>query len=707
MLVTIAILWHHSKTMWRPKSWKRFFFIVAGVGVGCIIIGALVLVYYIRQVPDTSLLALRRVNESTKIYDRSETTILFDVHGEEKRTIIAWEQMPPSIKNAILAAEDSSFYKHGGIDIRGIARALYNDIKGLNASEGGSTITQQLVKNAIVGKQKSISRKIKEAILALQVERAYSKDYIFWTYLNQIPFGSNTYGIEAASQTFFGKHAEQLTIAEAAMLASVIKAPTYYSPYGNHTDQLTTRSTYILGRMKNLGTITTAEYDNAIANPPQAKSAKNHFAAAHFVIMVRDYLIQKYGEDLVENGGLKVITTLDKDKQDLAEELVTKYGDINAKKYKADNAALVAVDPRTGQLLALVGSRDYWDIEHSGNYNVAIQNIRQPGSSFKPFAYATAFAKGYGDSTILFDLRTEFNPLCNPSGDQVKASDGSDCYHPKDYSGTFSGPVSLRQALGRSLNVPAVKILYLAGITDTVETARSMGVLSLDPVNYYGLSLVLGGAGVSLVDMVSGYGVFANDGIHEPSTFILKVTSSDGVVLEEFKQQEEQVIAPQVARMISDVLSDNNARAPAFGYSNSLTIPGRQIAAKTGTTQNNRDGWLIGYAPSLAAGVWTGNNDDSPMTAAGAGASAAGPMWNEFMRRALQGTPVEFFTKPDPIAESDKPMFNGDYHDADGSIHTILKYIDQTDPQYRNWEASVETWIRETGQIVSGSLPLF
>lgn len=698
----------------KPRSWKHAFFVLGLVLLGIAILLAAIVLYYAYQVPDTSILMVRHISESTKIYDRTGEHLLYDVHGEEKRTVISWDAMPESIKKATLASEDSNFYNHGGIDIKGILRALYRDVTNLQAAEGGSTITQQLVKNALVGKEKKLSRKIKEAILSIQIERAYSKDQIFWMYLNQIPYGSNAYGIEAASQTYFGKSASQLTFREAATLASLVKAPSYYSPYGAHTDQLANRTNYVLKRMLDLSLITDAQYQAALHETLALIPPHGQFEAPHFITAVlQPYLSAKYGEDLVQNGGLKVLTTIDWDKQKLAEDTVKKYGIINEKSYKASNAALVAVDPKTGQLLSMVGSRDFFgtstpvgctpgkNCKFDPSTNVATRP-RQPGSSFKPFAYATAFMKGYTDSTILFDLPTEFNPSCSPAADQSYAN-GVACYNPRNYSGTFTGPVTMRQALDRSLNIPSVETLYLAGIDDTVTTARSMGI-TLDPNNYYGLSLVLGGAEVSLYDMVSGYSVFANDGIRETPNFILKISSSDGAVLEEYKPDEERAIPAQIAHLISDVLSDNNARAPVFGFNSALYLGSRPVAAKTGTTQNNRDGWLIGYTPSLAVGVWTGNNDDTPMTAAGAGLSAAGPMWKEFMTKALQGTSVEYFTKPDPV-ENNNPMYNGDYHGPEG-IHSILYYVNQQDPQFPNWEYPVRVWVNSTGQnefLITGS----
>jgi membrane peptidoglycan carboxypeptidase len=316
-----------------------------------------------------------------------------------------------------------------------------------------------------------------------------------------------------------------------------------------------------------------------------------------------------------------------------------------------------------------------------------------------------AFERGFPDTTVLFDLPTEFNPNCDASATQVRAS--SPCYHPRNYLGTFSGPVTMRQALARSLNVPSVKTLYLAGIKNTAELATSMGVSSLDTDDYYGLSLGLGGAGVSLHDMVAGYSVFANDGVRAPSTFILKITSSDGGILEEYTQKSERILSTQTARMISDILSDNNARSAVFGFNSSLYIPGRQVAAKTGTTQNNRDGWLIGYTPSIVAGVWTGNNDDKPMTSAGAGSSAAGPLWKEFMTQALKDSQNKSFIKPAPMI-SGKAMLNGSFGDINGEIHSVLHYVNTddvlgpwpqnpfTDPQYKNWESSVRSWVLST-----------
>ncbi len=670
-----------------------------------VVLGSIFLLSYFlfleRTLPDPETIATRKIGESTKIFDKTGQVLLYDIHGEQKRTIVPWEQIPTNIKNATLASEDNSFYSHKGFDIKGIFRAFFNNLINLKLSQGGSTITQQLVKNALLGQEKTFSRKIKEIILSIEIERHFSKDQIFWMYLNQIPYGSNAYGVEAASETFFGKKATELTLGESATLAALIRATTYYSPYGSHVDELLARKNVILLKMKDLGYINDSEYTSAIKEKITFVPLLEKIPAPHFVIMVKEYLTKKYGEDMVENGGLNIITTLDTKFQSIAEESVSKYAAINKEKYKAGNAALVAIDPKTGDVLALVGSKDYYNIADEGNFNVATAN-RQPGSSFKPFAYAVAISKGYPDSTIVFDFKTEFNPNCAPDGLQTKDQYGIDCYHPQNYDGMFRGPVTLRQGLSQSLNVPSVKVLYLGGISDTLDLAEKMGITTLSDRSRFGLSLVLGGAEVRLVDLTSAYGVFANDGIRNPWSIINKIQLSNGQVLEEKKENQTRAVDSQVARVINDILSDNSARAPVFGYSSPLYLPGYSVAAKTGTTQENRDAWVVGYSPSLAVGVWTGNNKNESMTRQGAGISASGPMWNHFMSQVLPLLPNESFENPTPLNAS-KPMLDGNYiYKKDDvstpEIHNILYYVDRNNPlgpfpsdptkdqQFNNWE---------------------
>ncbi|KKT82299.1 MAG: hypothetical protein A2925_00170 [Candidatus Yanofskybacteria bacterium RIFCSPLOWO2_01_FULL_44_22] len=669
----------------------------------------LLFIYIQYTLPDPESIATRRVGESTKIYDRTGEVLLYDIHGEEKRTIIAWEKIPEYIKKATIASEDADFYTHKGLDLRGIIRAFLKDLRNFEISQGGSTITQQLVKKALFGDEKTITRKVKEILVAIEIERRFTKDEIFWMYLNQIPYGSNSYGIEAASKQFFGKSASDLTLNESAIIASLPKAPTYYSPYGNHVEELMSRKNDTLSKMFGLGFITEKELNHALSEKVEFKSAKEEISAPHFVIMIKEYLISKYGEEAVESGGFKITTTLDSAFQEAAEEVVEKYSVINKERYKAKNAALAAVNPKTGDLLALVGSANYFDIENQGNFNVATAK-RQPGSAFKPFAYAAAFQAGYPDSTILFDVKTEFNPNCQPDSSEKKDPFGLDCYHPQNYDGDFRGPVTLRQSLSRSLNVPSVKVLYLAGVDNTIDLARKMGITTLEDRSRYGLSLVLGGAEVKLVDLVSAYGVFANEGVRNPWYIVKKIELPNGDILEESKPSPLRVVDPKITRLVSDILSDNSARSPVFGFSSSLYFPDFDVAAKTGTTQENRDAWVAGYSPNFAAGVWVGNNDNQSMTREGAGISAAGPMWHEFMVKALSALPRETFNPPDPVF-TNKIMLNGQYlyknEQASGQeMHNILFYVNKNDPlgpfpenpsadpQFNNWEWAIRSVYR-------------
>lgn len=692
-----------GRTSWR--SWLRGGLILL---LWCVILGVIVASLMVinarRTLPDPNSISDRQVSESTKIYDHTGTILLYEIYNEERRTLVPFDKISDDAKHATVAIEDSGFYQHGGFDVRGIVRSLWEDLVTGSAAQGGSTLTQQLVGNALVGRQKTITRKIQELILAIEVERRFSKDEILSMYLNQVPYGSNAYGIEAAAQTYFGVHAVDLDLAQSALLAALIQQPSRLSPYGSHTDELLARKDTVLNRMLQLGYITSDQREGASTEDvlSQINRDVQDVSAPHFVAMVKDYLIQKYGESILTSGGLKITTTLDATMQQKANELVTKYAAINKTKYKASNAALAAIDPRDGSVRALVGSANYSDTANQGNYNVITSPNRQPGSSFKPFAYAVAFQKGYPDTTILWDVKTEFNPLCSPDGLQKKDSTGADCYHPQDYTGTFSGAVTMRQALDLSLNVPAVKTLYLAGINDTIDLATKMGITTLGDRSRWGLSLVLGGAEVRPIDLVSAYGVFANDGVRVPWGLIDEVDAADGTVLEQRQIDSQRVLDTQTTRLMDDVLSDNNARAPEFGVNNSLVIPGRPVAAKTGTTQDNHDGWVVGFTPSLATVVWTGNNNNSPMTAAGAGISAAGPLWNAFMSSALAGTPVESFPAPNPVA-SGKMMLNSLITSNEyPSPHSLLFFVNRSDPlgpvpsdptqdsQFTNWEWSVQ-----------------
>lgn len=709
-----------------------------GLFVLCLISGGSLIfaafAYYSSDLPDFMEFSEKPLIQSTKIFDRSGNVVLYDVYGEEKRTIISFEKIPQSIKDATIAIEDDTFYSHNGINIKSIIRAFIANTFQKKVVQGGSTITQQLIKNYLLSPEKTFSRKIREIILSLEMEQKYSKEEILEFYLNQIPYGANAYGIESAASTFFNKPANQLTLAESALLATLPKAPSYYSPYGYHIEELLNRKNYILERMYSVGFINKTDLEKAKSETlifaPQKKSIK----APHFVMYIKNYLEEKYGDDYVLKNGLRVYTTLDWDIQQIAEKVVYDGAIRNATKYNAKNAALAAIDVKTGQILAMVGSYDYFDDKNDGNVNVTIMN-RQPGSAFKPFGYATALEKGFTPETIVFDLPTEFSPeypeLCPPLN--INFSDDNNlCYHPRNYDGKFRGPVDLRHSLAQSLNIPSVKVLYLAGIKETITLAKKLGITTLDNDNYYGLSLILGSADVKPLDMAAAYSVFANDGIKNERVAILKIEDHKGNILEEYKAKPRQVLNSQVTRQINSILSDNSARAPVFGEKNYLHLENYPVAAKTGTTQDNKDAWVIGYSPTVSVAVWVGNNNNDKIAQSGAGISAAGPIWNEFMKQIIQKNPPKSgFIAPEPVV-ADKEMLNGNFEVenkikidriskkiatintpnefieeiSQKIVHSILYFIDknkvmgeqpqnpESDPQFLNWELPILEWVK-------------
>jgi 1A family penicillin-binding protein len=585
--------------------------------------------------PNPSKLGNRIVAQSTKIYARDGSTLLYEIHGEAKRTLIELDNIPDYAKQATIAIEDKNFYHNSGIDWNGIFRAVGNAFTSASLSgPGGSTITQQFVKNAILTNEKTITRKIKEIVLAIEINQRFSKDEILKLYLNEIPYGQNAYGIEAAAQTYFGKHAHDITLAEAAYLAALPQAPSHYNPNGPYRDDLDTRKDIILDQMVEQGYISREQADEAKAQKVVFSKIKDAILAPHFVLYVQAQLAEKYGEQTLEEGGLKVITSLDWNMQQAAEQAVKDGVAINEKKNNATNAGLVAMNPKTGEVLAMVGSRDYFDNEHDGQVNVALQEL-QPGSSIKPYIYATAFKQGMSPATMLMDVRTVFGSVNGAN------------YAPANYNGADNGIVNMRKAMAGSLNVPAVKTLALVGVQNAINTAKDMGITSDISAERCGLSLVLGGCEIRLIDHVSAMGVFANMGIRHEETSILKVEDGQGKVLEEFKPDAgTEVLDPQVAYQIDSIMTDNDARTFVFGSRSPLILSDRVVAAKTGTTNEWRDGWTMGFTPSLVAGVWTGNNDHSKMRAGADGVITAAPIWNQFMRNALKGTPAETFQEP-------------------------------------------------------------
>lgn len=692
---------------------KHYFTAAKTVGlIAAAMVGAFITWALVVNVPSVESFQNRRVAESTKIFDRTGNILLYDVHGAMRRTAVPLADISPFIRNATVAIEDDTFYQHRGIRPLSIARAVWANLTtgDLLSGQGGSTITQQVVKNTLLTQDKTIIRKMKEWVLALKLEKVATKDRILEIYLNETSYGGTIYGIEEASQYFFGKAAKDVTLGQAAYLAALPQAPTRYSPYGNNRNLLDSRKNLVLERMQAVGMIEETEKKAAQEEVIEFRDVREAgIKAPHFVFYVREYLEEKYGADAVSNGGLRVITTLDYDLQKKAEEIVTRKALENEKTFNAENAGLVAVDPKTGHVLAMVGSRGYFDENIDGKVNVATAR-RQPGSSFKPFVYAAAFEMGYTPDTVLFDLKTQFTTHCRV--DDLETHD--DCYSPGNYDDVFRGPMTLRDALAQSINVVAVKALYLVGLDRALDMATRMGLTTLGEKGRYGLTLVLGGGEVTLVEMVGAYAGYANDGALNPVTSLLSVTDAGGDVLESFAEKNTRVVTAEVARTLSDVLSDNTARTPAFGASSALVIPGHAVAVKTGTTNDYRDTWIVGYTPAIAAGAWAGNNDNSAMEKKVAGFIVA-PIWNEFMRYAVTKYPSDGFTppSPEPNPESLPPVLRGNWNtDPSQGVHEILHWINKGGPrssgssrgdaQYAFWEYPVSIWLNPASTTPAG-----
>ena len=692
-------------------TWLEVSFLIAAIATLLILGGGIIWATFM-PIPAITNFENRQVAQSTKIFDRTGNIVLYDVHGTMRRTAVPLDEISPYIQKASIAVEDSTFYENVGFRPLSFMRAAMANVFSGSYAQGGSTITQQVVKNALLTQDKTIIRKIKEIILALRLTRVYTKDQILNTYLNETAYGGTIYGVEEASQYFFGVPAKDVDLAQAAYLAALPQAPTYYSPYGNHREALDSRKNLVLNQMRENNFITQEEYDQAKSEEVNFNDPKNAgIKAPHFVFFIQEYLERKYGADAVNQRGLHVVTTLDYSLQQKAEASVAKFAPGLLKNLNASNQGVVAIDPKTGQILAMIGSRGYFDEAIDGNVNIALAE-RQPGSSFKPFVYATAFTKGYTPDTVVFDLPTQFSAACEPTD----VTNGAyPCYAPTNFDGGFEGPMKLRDALARSENIPAVKVLYLAGIQESIDTAEKLGITTLtEPANHYGLTLVLGGGGVNLLEMTGAYSVFANDGVRNPPTGILRVEDTTGNVLETYQQQSMPVLEPRVTRLLNDILSDNVARSPEFGLNSPLHFPGYDVAVKTGTTNDFRDAWIIGYSPSIAIGAWTGNNDNSSMVKNPASFIVA-PMWHDFMVEALSkySSPSDTFPapSPDPDIATMPPVLTGNLNtDPSQGIHEILYWVDKdnprggrpanpaSDPQFAYWEYPVLLWAsQQTG----------
>ncbi len=594
---------------------------------------------------------------STQIYDR-HGELLYEIFADENRVPIKLEDLPPHVMQATIAIEDKNFYKHWGFDIGGIIRAARNNLTS-SSTEGGSTITQQLVKNAFLSKEKTLQRKAKELVLAVLTEVMYSKEEILEMYLNYISYGGTAVGIQAASQKYFDKDAKDLSLSEASLLAGLPQAPSRYSPFASDPEVSRNRQQEVLRRMVEDGFITQLQAEEAIGGTLELALSKTDIQAPHFVFYVRDLLYEEYGEEMVETGGLRVYTTLDLELQKTAQASVSAEIE-KLKNYRVSNGAAMITKPNTGEILSMIGSKDYFDSEIDGQVNITLSN-RQPGSSIKPLMYATTFQKKkLNPGSILIDVPTCFEVPGQPQ------------YCPKNYDGSFKGPVTIRKSLGNSLNITAVKALSTVGVKTFMDQATDMGITTWkDPANY-GLSLTLGGGEVRMIDMAQAFSVLANQGVKTPLTPIIKIQDYTGETLMEndFEQRKtdlqtlmeyddqregdlKRVMDRAPAYLTSHIMQDNNARVEAFGSRSELVIPGKIVSAKTGTTNDLKDNWTIGFTPEYLVVAWVGNNDNTPMNPyLVSGVTGAAPIWNDIMSFILQGEESVWPEKPTDVSQA-------------------------------------------------------
>ena len=653
---------------------KRFWLRVVTIALIVVVAGYLGLIgiffWYSKDLP-TPTRVVRREGFTSRIYDRNGK-LLYDVYKDAKRNPVLWEEIPDSLKKATIAVEDKDFYNHRGFDPLTPLRIVKN-IVVYRRLIGGSNLTQQLVKNVLLTSERSVNRKIREFILAVQIEARYSKDEILLMYLNEAPYGGADWGVGTASEHYFGKSPKDLTVVEAAILAGLPQRPNAYSPFSKTPRAYVERTAHVLERMENEG------YINAKEKTVALEEAKNYvfrpnktvIAAPHFVFWVKEELAKRYGEEVVEGGGLKVTTTLDLDIQTGAEKIVEE--EIEKSESKGiSNGAAVVLDPVTGQVLAMVGSRDYFSDKTDGKFNIVTQALRQPGSAIKPVTYLTAIRKGWTQSSLVMDT-----PVTFPS-----TSLGQKDYSPENYNGKFNGPMSLRDALGNSINTVAVKMLANVGLTNMLQQAANMGLKTLEPtvenLKRFGLAVTLGGAEVRMIDLAVAYSAFANGGRKVEGLGVLKVEDRSGRVLGEYRQVPgEQVASPQEVFLISNILADNSARELTFGASNGLIVPNYQVAVKTGTTNDKKDNWCIGWTPNLLVAAWVGNNDNSPMLKVASGVSGATPIWKRIMVAVLPKRPRQDFPVPESIISTEVDRVSG-YPAHDGFPSRQSYFIEGT-----------------------------
>lgn len=655
-----------------------FFGLLAGI-----VITIFLFIWYGRDLPTPSNLSASNLSQSTRILDRNGV-VLYDIYGEQNRTYVKLSEISKYLPAATIAIEDKDFYKNEGFSITGLLRGLLIDPILRQRVTGGSTITQQLVKNALLTSERTIPRKIKEFILAIQVDRRYTKDQILELYLNVAPYGGTNVGVETASEQYFGKKARDLNLIESAVLAGMPQRPSYYSPYGENSKAYVQRTKDVLRRMREDGYISKALEEEAVRQLPNVKflPISQAIKAPHFSFYVKNLLIDEFGEALVEHGGLQVTTTLDYKLQGEAEKIVEEEV-ARVRNLRVSNGASIVLNPKNGEILAMVGSRDFFATESAttsdtntpfeGQFNVITQGKRQPGSAIKPVMYATALEEGYTAASLIMDTKTVF------------PNQGGKDYIPENYTKRYSGPVQMRFALGSSLNVPAVKMLAQIGIQDMLKVAYDLGISTFAPtvenINRFGLSVTLGGGEIVPLEMASAYTVFANGGKKMEPVAITKILDRDGKTLFENNKNRSprSVLSEEVSFIISHMLLDNNARLLTFGENSLLNIRGRNISVKTGTTDDRRDNWAVGWTPSVLVLAWVGNNDNSPMGDVASGVTGATPIWRRIILESLSGKSDEEFTKPGNVTSLTIDAYGGGLP-VDGRPTRSEYFIKGTEP---------------------------
>lgn len=629
--------------------------------------------YILRDLPDASALGQLQPSLTTKIYDRNGI-LLYKIYKNENRSLVPLQDIPPAMIQATIAVEDQNFYQHPGFSIRGISRALKANLIEEDQLQGGSTITQQLIKNTLLSPERTVERKTKELILSFITEFYYSKDEILAMYLNQVAYGGSAYGVEEAAQMYFGKSIREVDLAEASFLAGLPAAPTTYSPYGSNPEQARARQRHVLRRMVEDGYITPEMSDSAYQTELAILPPKSSLLAPHFVMYVREALAELYGTQMVEKGGLEVVTSLDLGVQNYAQNTVAQEV-VNLRNLNVNNGAALITEPKSGEVLAMVGSIDYFSQGRDGQVNVT-QRLRQPGSSIKPLTYAMALSRGLTPASVIPDT-----PICY----NIK---GQPPYCPKNYDNSYHGNVTIRQALANSYNIPAVKTLAQFSVDDLIDFAETLGITSWQERNRFGLALTLGGGEVRMVDMAVAYGVFANQGMRVPLQPILEVKSTDGSInvekpcIHDYGCKPTPVLDSRVAYQITDILSDNQARSNAFGLNSVLHIPGQQVAVKTGTTNNMKDNWTFGYTQDRLVAVWVGNNDSSPMSYIASGITGASPIWQKLIASTLDKEAPHQFSPPANLAKVQICSITGQLA-CNGCPATDEFFIPGTEPKNR------------------------